>query len=90
MSCRAVAKADSLAAFVRRRGAPLKDYAVTLTVEEAWELLDFIGSGGMGVYADQYRLIADIEAARSAGDPWSLLAYFQIAGMEIQHVRALH
>jgi hypothetical protein len=79
----AIEKADSLAAFAKRRGAPLKDFKLALTAAEAFELLDFIAAGGMGVYANHHLLIQDVQNAHAAGEPWELVSHFELCGLKI-------
>jgi hypothetical protein len=83
MSCKAVEKADALVAFAKRRGSPLKDFQVTITLEEAWELLDFMAAGGLGFFQNHHVLVTDVAAAKAAGDPWTILPHMQLCGMPL-------
>lgn len=83
---RALEKAQSLARFAKEQGAPLTEYDLTLTLPEAFELLDYLGTGGMGWYQNHPQLIADIVQAKSTNDPWPVLANFEIEGFAIRSV----
>lgn len=83
MTPAALQKAESLALFVRSQGSPLSDFALTITLGEAYELLDFMAEGGMGRFVHHDRLVQDIADAKADCDPWRVLTHFQLQGFEI-------
>jgi hypothetical protein len=86
----AVAKAESLAKFALASGSPLDSFALVLTEPEAYELLDYLAAGGMGRYENHDLLVADIEQARRDKNPYGVLGWFQLSGLSIWPVSALH
>lgn len=86
MTLAALQKAESLARFAKGQGAPLSEYVLTLTAAEAFELLDFIGSGGLGWFQDHVKLVTDIAVAKATNDPWTMLEYFELEGFAIRSV----
>jgi hypothetical protein len=90
MTPAAIKKAESLYAYANGTGAPLKEFAVALTLGDAYELLDFMASGGMGRYQNHDVLLADIAEAKVAGEPFALLRHFQLSGLEIVSAESLH
>jgi hypothetical protein len=83
MKSSAEQKADSLAAFARSQGAILSTFAVTITQQEAFELLDRLAAGAIGFFGNHELLVQDIEEAKRAGDPWRVLGHFQLNGFDI-------
>lgn len=90
MNPAALAKADSLAKFARASGSPLSTFALTLTRGEAYELLDYMAEGGLGKCQYHEQLVEDIRQAKADGDPWAILAHFQLQGLDIVSVDCLH
>lgn len=86
----ALIKAESLAAFARHSGVPLSEFALSLTLGEGYELLDFLAAGGMGKVCNQTLLEADIAEAKVRGDPFVVLANFQLLGFDIQRADRLN
>lgn len=83
----AVEKAESLARIAKEQGAPLSEFVLTLTKTEAFELLDHLGAGGMGWFANHRALLIDIALAKVHGTPFEVLDNFQLLGFNIE---ALH
>lgn len=79
----ALQKAESLALFAKSQGSPLSDFALTLTLGEAYELLDFLAEGGLGRFLHHDRLVQDIADAKVDSNPWAVLTHFQLQGFEI-------
>ena len=79
----ALEKASALHRFAAMTGQPPKDFAVIATLGEGYELLDYLASGGCGRMRDHELLLADIEEAKLAGDPWLVLNDWKIAGLKI-------
>jgi hypothetical protein len=90
MTVAALAKAESLAQFARASGSPLDTFALVLTEPEAYELLDYLASGGMGRYENHALLIADIDEAKRQKNPWGVLGWFQLEGLSIWPASSLH
>lgn len=86
----ALEKAHSLAKFARASGARLDTFALTLTESEAYELLDYLAAGEMGKYENHERLIADVQKAKQAKDPFPMLEWFTLEGLSIWPKSALH
>lgn len=86
----ALEKAESLARFAKGQGTPLNTFALVLTQAEAYELLDYLAAGGLGRYQDHARLVLDILDAKAAGNPWPILAHFQLKGFDIVSDQVLH
>lgn len=84
----AIEKAESLYKFVMNSGQPLREFELSLTRPEAYELLDFLEAGGLGPPCDLLR--KDIELARQRGDPWEVLCNFQLQGLTIGKAAELH
>ena len=90
MTPAAVLKAESLAAYARSSGAPLSEFAVALTLGEGYELLDYLASGAMGILRNHEMLKRDIADAKAEGDPWIVLANFQLLGLDIVKAEKLN
>jgi hypothetical protein len=86
----ALTKADSLLAHARHCGAPQAEFQVALTLGEAYELLDYLGTGALGVPRNMAALRVDIAEAKVAGDPWLVLKDWRLNGFELVRVEALH
>jgi hypothetical protein len=80
---RALEKAASLSRFVATQGEPRTSFALTLSLGEAYELLDFIAAGGLGYVVNHSLLVTDIEQAKILSDPWRVLEHFQLEGFNI-------
>jgi hypothetical protein len=89
-TCRAVLKADALASHARYLGVPLNVFAVTLTTEEGFELIEYILEGGLGRFVDETQIEADALSAKAQGDPWIVLENISIYGFEILKCTVLH
>lgn len=90
MTPAALAKAESLAAYARASGAPLSEFALAITLGEAYELLDHLASGAMGTCTEQAALRRDIAEAKVRADPWSVLSEFRLLGLDIVRAADLH
>jgi len=86
----AIEKAQSLKRFAITQGSPLQEFFLTLTESEAYELLDYLAAGGMGRYENHELLIADVQKAKRAKDPFPLLGWFTLEGLSIWPASALH
>lgn len=86
----ALEKANSLMRFVRDQGAPLQEFRLALTKGEAYEMLDYLAAGGMGYMARHDLLVADINQAKLAGDPFAIFEHFHILGFEVTPATELH
>lgn len=82
----ALSKAESLAAHARYLGVRPSEFMVSLTLGEAYELLDHLAAE----HPTNRVLLEDIAAAKTAADPWIVLANFQLQGLEIGRVNELH
>lgn len=76
----ALEKAESMARYVKERGAPLGEFQLALSLQEALDLVEW--------YADQHGgtndcFDADVEIVRITKDPWPLLAHFNLCGLVI-------
>jgi len=83
----AVEKARSLHTFVMSQGAPLNEFALTLTDAEALDLLDPLKAGELGHFGNHEQLEIDIEEAKRRHDPWLVLEHFTIFGLEIRRAQ---
>lgn len=91
MTPAAIEKAASLSRFAATQGEPRNSFAVTLTLGEAYELLDYIAGGGLGKLLHHALLLADIQSAKLACDPWLVLQHFQLEGFDIMRAdQVLH
>ena len=90
MTPAAIAKAESLARFAQASGSPLNTFALVLTLGEAYELLDYIAAGGLGRCAQHDQLLYDIARAKIDGDPFTVLAHFQLQGLDMVRADLLH
>ena len=82
----ALTKAESLAAHAKYLGVKPSEFAVCITLGEAYELLDYLAAEHRG----NAKLQAEIREARVDADPWPVLANFQLYGLEIARVDSLH
>lgn len=79
----ALAKAQSLARIAAEQGVRQSDFVLTLTPAEAFELLDWLGAGGLGWFQDHQKLVIDIALAKVNDDPWTVLENFTLHGFAI-------
>jgi hypothetical protein len=79
----AIDKANSLIRHASYLGVKAQLFAVALTQDEAFELLDYMAAGGLGLFTDHDRLLADVRAARTAGNPWEILDSCCLMGLSI-------
>lgn len=78
----ALHKAQSLANFARYQGGGLAAFEVTLTNDEAFELLDWIPTySGMVSIEGLPMYKQDAAQARRANDPWIVLQNFTFYGL---------
>jgi hypothetical protein len=81
----ALAKAESLARYAKHQGSPLHEFALAITLGEAYELLDYLTE-----IHDNALLRHEVAQAKVNCDPWGVLANFQLLGFEIVPVSELH
>ena len=86
---RAVKKAQQLAGFARDQGVPISTFVVALTDEEAFELLDFLASGGFGTFLNMDELHTDVEACKVRRDPWPVASELQLQGLAVVRAQEL-
>lgn len=86
----ALEKANSLMRFVRDQGVPISEFRLALTKGEAYELLDYMAKGGLGFASRHDLLIADINEAKLAGNPFSIFEHFSILGFSVTPATELH
>lgn len=82
----ALGKAESLAAHARYLGVRPAEFAVAVTLGEAYELLDYLAEQHPGNPV----LEGDIRAAKLEANPWRVLEHFQLSGLEIVRADLLH
>lgn len=85
-----MAKAQSLQRIAREMGAPLNEYLLTLSDEEAYELLDFMAAGGLGEFENQDLFLEDVRQAKREKNPMAVLEQFTIFGFKMISTRAMH
>lgn len=90
MTPAALIKAESLAAYARASGSPLSEFALAITLGEAYELLDHLASGALGRCENQAVLEQDIAQAKVSKDPWQVLAQWKLYGLDIVRAADLH
>ena len=83
----AIEKARSLYRFAMREGAPLSEFLLILTDQEALDLLEPLKRGDLGHFAEHDQLEIDIEEAVRHRNPWSVLEHFQLEGLDICRAR---
>jgi len=77
-------KAQELYNFAQQQGAPLSEFVLLVSKEEAWELLDYLVTDPGSGYAGNESLLADIQKAREQDDPYWILENFQLSGLDIR------
>lgn len=82
----ALAKAESLAAHAKYLGVQPSEFAVAITLGDAYELLDHLAAQ----YPNNAVLTGDILSAKVEANPWRVLEHFQLNGLEIVKAEALH
>lgn len=81
MTPAALTKAKALLHFAGCLGAPVHEFQVICSAAEAYELLDWLSTGGSGPPSEL--LLEDIRQARIDADPWAVLQHFRLLGLEI-------
>jgi len=81
----ALEKAQALTRLAKHTGAKPSEFIVTLTLGEAYELLDH-----MAATYDSSLLRQDIAEAKAEGDPFRVLAGWQLSGFAIVPVAELN
>lgn len=79
----AITKAEQLAHYAKGQGSPLNTWMVSVTLGEAYELLDHLAQGGLGQFVNHDQLVEDIQEAKLLANPWLVLDHFQLFGMPI-------
>jgi hypothetical protein len=79
----ALNKAKELYQFAMTQGAPLADFELMLTVEEGFELIDWLPHSGLFGSEHLPTLEGDIELAKQEKNPWVVLDNFVLHGMRI-------
>lgn len=82
----ALAKAEALVGHARYLGVQPKEFAVSVTLGEAYELLDYLAE----LHPQNAVLEGDIRAAKLEANPWRVFEHFQLAGLEIVRTQDLH
>jgi hypothetical protein len=86
----ALEKARSLARFANSEGGGLAGFEVTLTADEAFDLVDWIHDfSGLVSQEGLPQLEADMVTARRANDPWIVLNNFTFYGLKTAPKRFL-
>jgi hypothetical protein len=80
MNPAALTKAESLHRFATEQGSPLSTFQLVLTQAEALEVLDWFKGQMMQPNA---AFEVDLEIAHRTGDPFAMLANFQLMGLDI-------
>ena len=76
--------ARSTQSHMKRLGGTHRDYAITLSNAQAFELLEwFVAENLEGGCLDQSLLTADLVEARLKDDPFGMLRYFTVLGFEL-------
>lgn len=86
MSVSAIEKAGSLYEYVKAQGAQPSTFAVTLTLAEGLELLDWF----IGQYPPNALLDEDVAQAKCTQNPWGVLSHFTLMGLSILPQGSLH
>lgn len=86
----ALSKAESLVRHAGYLGVKPTEFVVSLTVGEAYELLDFLAGGGMGRVANHELLVQDIADAKVACNPWDILTHWTLLGLSIVRAEDLN
>jgi hypothetical protein len=77
-------RASALAKHAAYLGVDRAQFAVTVTVQEAFELIDWlIDKAKRDGNLNHALLELDAEQARALGDPWIVLANFELMGMPV-------
>lgn len=82
----AIVKAESLARFARHSGAPRSEFALAITLGEAYELLDDL----VAQHPDNLVLKSDVIEAKVAADPFRVLGQFRLNGFDLVRLEELH
>lgn len=82
----ALHKAESLRKYALASGCPLGEFALALTLGEAYELLDYL----LEAHPASALLKTDVAQAKIECNPWPVLANFQLLGLEIVPSAELH
>ena len=83
MSVAAITKAEGLRAYARHCGVAPSEFVLALTQGEAYELLDHLATGALGVPRNMEALLSDINDAKVSGDPFTFLGHWEICGFAI-------
>lgn len=86
----AIEKAQKLRNFAQHCGSPLREFQLSLTKGEAYELLDHMVATGYANTAHREQFNQDVLEAKAAGDPWMVLQHFNLMGLTIERKEALH
>jgi hypothetical protein len=82
----AITKAQSLLRYVQHTGCPQSDFTLAVTLVEAYELLDYV----LELHAGNLLLRDDVLEARAKGDPFAVLANFNLLGFDITRAQDLN
>lgn len=79
-----LARAVSLVGHAKYLGVPLKEFALLVTVDEGFQLIDWLLSdeGPKDLHKPMIQVDADV--ARSTGNPWVVLENFELMGLAIR------
>ena len=78
-----IGRADALLTHAKYLGAPLKEFAVLVSLAEGFELLTWILEQRDDQTIDQVLLQSDAAVAIATGDPWYVLEHFTLKGLPI-------
>jgi hypothetical protein len=80
----ALERAQALARHAAYLGVDRSQFAVTVTIQEAFQLIDWlIGTAKRDGNLNHSLLELDAEQARALGDPWIVLTNFELMGMPV-------
>lgn len=91
----ALQRARQLRQHINHLGAPLEDFFVLVTPEEAWDVIrwyrDELKRQEIGEHELNVSLLDhDIERARRKGDPFPVLENFSLFGLTIRPSKSVH
>lgn len=82
----AMEKAKTLRRFAKMTGAPLQQYAVSITDAQGVELMDWFLTQADPRMVDRDSLSLAITEAKAHKDPWEVLQHFSLLGMSIERL----
>lgn len=76
-------RAASLVNHAKYLGVPLREFALLVTVEEGFQLIDWLLSDE-GPNLNKSLIESDALVARATGNPWTVLDNFELMGLAIK------